>query len=366
MHLIVVVLAELFHRRLDIVVFGVLEIVVYLFFLVRIDHLFDEVIDIDLRAAEHDRLQFVHHLLHAHSATLGKVVQINTAVDGLDDLFLTGRFLRYRTDTHVVRTDDLVLIHVLFDDTQELFAVPFGFCHTHTRDRQQLFHRDGVGGRHGFQTRVLEDHERRYVALLRYLTTDILQDREQHLIGCGTGSACTIHIHLVLVMHLDRHLELTRLADELKAVFLQLQIAVGIDIFLDHTHEQRLTQDRVQRALLHIAGSTEIVQLVMMITHHFGGLVAVQDINDMFCFVVLVHLLDRLQRDLQQLTRIHLLVGLAAVVAVAAFVLRVLLAEIVQQQLTAADRALRITLRLEQQLVTDTDLFRGLVFLEAS
>ena len=82
--------------------------------------------------------------------------------------------------------------------------------------------------------------------------------------------------------------------------------------------------------------------------------------------MVFVHLLNRLQRQLQQLARIDLLVCLTAVVAVAALVLRVLLAEIVEQQFTPTDRTLRITLRLEKQLVADADLFRRLVFLETS
>ena len=37
-----------------------------------------------------------------------------------------------------------------------------------------------------------------------------------------------------------------------------------------------------------------------------------------------------------------------------------------QQQFAAAERALGITLRLEEELVSDADLFGGLVFLEAT
>ena len=104
----------------------------------------------------------------------------------------------------------------------------------------------------------------------------------------------------------------------------------------------------------------------MMITHHFCRLVAVKYIYDVFRTVFLVYLLDGLQRNLQQLACVHHLIGLPAVVAVTAFVLVVLLAEIVQQQFSAAYGTLRITLRLKQQLVTNTNLFRSLVFLETA
>ena len=120
----------------------------------------------------------------------------------------------------------------------------------------------------------------------------------------------------------------------------------------------------MQGALVLIACGAEVLKVVMMITHHFGGLVPVKDIYDMFRFVFLVYLLDGLKCQLQQLARIHLFIYLAAVVAVAAVVLVVFLAEIVQQQFAPAYSALRITLRLEQQLVPDAYLFRCLVFLE--
>ena len=242
-HLIVIILAQLLHRCLDIIVIGALEVVVNLFLFIGIDHLFDEVIDIDLRAAENDRLQLIHHLLHTHTATLRQIVQIHTPVDRLNDLFLACTLLCNRADTHVVGTNDLVLIDIFLDYAQELIAIPFGLRYTYARNGQQLIHRDRVGSRHGLQTRVLEDHKRRHIVLLRYLTADILQDGEQHLIGSGTGRTRTFHIHLVFVMHLNRHLELTRLANELQTVFLQLQVAVRIHIFLDHTDQQSLSQN---------------------------------------------------------------------------------------------------------------------------
>ena len=243
MHLIVIILAQLLHRCLDIIVIGALEVVVYLFLFVGIHHLFDEVIDIDLRAAEYDRLEFVHHLLHTHTATLRQIVQIHTSVDRLNDLFLARTLLRNRADPHVVGTNNLVLVHILLDHAQELIAIPFGLCYTYTRDGQQLLHRNRVGSGHGLQTRILEDHKRRHIALLRYFAADIFQDGEKHLIGSRTGRTRTFHIHLVFVMHLDRHFKLTRLANELQTILLQLQITVRIHIFLDHADQQSLPQN---------------------------------------------------------------------------------------------------------------------------
>ena len=167
-------------------------------------------------------------------------------------------------------------------------------------------------------------------------------------------------------MHLYRHLKLTGLADEFRAVFGQFQVAVGINIFLDVSVQQCLTQDGMQRAFFLIAGGAEILQVIVVITHHLGCCVAVQYIYDMLRFMFLVHLLDGLQCQLQQLACIHLLVGLATIVAVTALVLVILFAEIVEQQLTPAYGALGVTLRLEKQLVSDTYLFGRFVFLKSS
>ena len=122
----------------------------------------------------------------------------------------------------------------------------------------------------------------------------------------------------------------------------------------------------MQRALFLIARRTEVLQFVVMVTHHLRGRVAVQNIHYVLSFMLLVDLLNRLQDQLQQLACIHFLVRLTAVVAVAAFLLVVFLTKIVQQQLAPANRALRITLRLKQQLVADTDLLRRLIFLETT
>ena len=167
-------------------------------------------------------------------------------------------------------------------------------------------------------------------------------------------------------MYLDRHFELTRLADKFRTVFGEFQVAVRIDILPDHAYQQSLTKDGMQRTLFLITCGAEVLQFVMMITHHFGRLVTMQDIDDMLRFMMLVHLLNGLQGQLQQFACIHLLVGLTTVIAVTAFLLRIFLAEIVEQQFTPAYRTLRITLCLKQQLVTDADLFRRLVFLEST
>ena len=239
MHLIVIILTQFLHRFLDIVVIGILEVVIYLRFFVGIHHLFDEIVDVDLRTAEDDRLQFVHHLFHRHAVALRQIVQIDATVDRLDDLFFTGRFLGYGANTQVFGANNL--IHILLDDLQELVAIAFGFGYADARDEQQLLHGDRVGSCHRLQTRILEDDERRHIVFLRYLTADILQDRVEHLVCCGTSGSCAVHHIFVFVLHLDRHFELTRFANEFQSVFLQLQVAVRIDIFLDHSYQQRLT-----------------------------------------------------------------------------------------------------------------------------
>ena len=97
-------------------------------------------------------------------------------------------------------------------------------------------------------------------------------------------------------MNLYRHFELTRLADKFRTIFGQLQIAVTVHIFGDHAHQQSLSQDSVQRALVFVTRSSEVLQLIVVITHHFSRLVSVQNIHDVLGFMMLVHLLDRLQR----------------------------------------------------------------------
>ena len=177
----------------------------------------------------------------------------------MDDLFLACRFLGYGADTQVLRTDDLVLVHILLNNAQELVAVTFGFRYTHTRNRQQLFHRDRVGRCHRFQTRVLENDKRRHIALLRLFATDVFQYGEQHFVRCCTGRTCTFHDLVFFVVYLYRHFEFARAADKFLTLFGQLQIAVRIYIFLDHSYQQCLPQDGMQRALVFVAGGAEIL-----------------------------------------------------------------------------------------------------------
>ena len=97
------------------------------------------------------------------------------------------------------------------------------------------------------------------IVLFRYFAADILENREEHFVGRGTGGTRTFHDHIFVVLHLDRHFEFTRLADKLGAIFGKFEIAVGVYIFGDHTDEQRLTQDRVEGRFLFVARRAEVL-----------------------------------------------------------------------------------------------------------
>ena len=188
--------------------------------------------------------------------------------------------------------------------------------------------------------------------------------RMNHFVGSGTCSTGSVHHIFFLVLNLNRHFEFTGFTDKFHTIFGQFEVSVGVDIFLNHAHEQSLTEDSVQGTLFLIACGAEVLQFIVVVTHHFCCLVAVKDVHDMFGLVVFVNLLNGLERQLQQLAGIHLFVGLSAVIAVTAFLFVVFFSEIVEQQFATADSALGIALRLEEQLIADAYLFGRFVFLE--
>ena len=226
MDLVVVVLAEFLHGFFDIVVFRLFEVFVNLLFFIGINHFLDEIIDVDLGSGEDDCLQLVQHLLHGHAVALREVVQIDPAVDGLDDLFLTRRFLGYGTYAQVLGTYDFVLIDVFFDDPKELVAVSFCFRNADARNGQQLLHRNRIGCSHGLEARVLEDDKRRYVVLFRYFPSYIFEDGEEYFIRRGACGSGAFHDLVFLVLNLDRYFEFARFSQEFYTIFGQFEVAV--------------------------------------------------------------------------------------------------------------------------------------------
>ena len=162
---------------------------------------------------------------------------------------------------------------------------------------------------------------------------------------------------------LDNHERLRRLQ-----VFLagggHLQQSVVIDVLLQVARDERLTDDGTPYLVVHALAGTEQVVVLVLVGDDLLGLAADDEVHDVVGAEVLLDGLDDLQRQHQLVLGLNLGLRVQTVVAVMAVLLLVVLAEVVQQHLTATNGGLGVGGRLLQQLATDVLLGHGLALHE--
>ena len=109
---------------------------------------------------------------------------------------------------------------------------------------------------------------------------------------------------------------------------------------------------------------TEPLRLVVAVALDEGRILAQKDADQIVALELVADVAQRLERHLELGLGVDLRFGIAAVVAVAAVLLGILLAEVVQQCLAAAHRTLGIGDRFEQQQLADFLLGDGLALHE--
>ena len=140
--------------------------------------------------------------------------------------------------------------------------------------------------------------------------------------------------------------------------------AVILDILVHQSHDERLPQHRAPEPRVVFGPRAEPLRLVVAVALDEGRILAHQHVDQVVRLELVAEVAQRLEGHAERSPGVDPGLGMAAVVAVAAVLLGVLLAEIVQQRLAAAHRTLGVGDRLEQQQLPDLLLGDGLALHE--
>ena len=192
--------------------------------------------------------------------------------------------------------------------------------------------------------------------LLGDLLAQVLEHREQLLVR---SAALAHRSHglglplLLVVIVVERHRHGERHGDEILALAVHRDQSVILDILVHQSEDERLTQYGTPEGGVVLGACAEPLALVVTVTLYQRRGLARQHIHQIVALELVADVAQSLQQHLQRGLGVDLWTRIAAVVAVAAVLLRILLAEIVQQRLAAAHRTLGIRDRLLQQQFAD-------------
>ena len=330
---------------------------------VRIQFFLDIIVQIDARAGGYDGLDFRHQGIHVQPAGLGDVFQGELAVDGLDDGYLVAGFGGDGLDDKVVRTFDLVFFHVFRNQVHEGLAELPGLSFP---DPLALFgkflERKRIYDGHVFQGRVGKDDPGLEPELAGQVFPEVLEHGEQDRVSTASamdggrevvflvvfpfGESAVLHQHHFMGVQI-----------ELQAFIGGVDEAVILDILVQVVQDEPLVDDSGPEALVVVFSGAEQRQLVVPVGLDHGVGDPGQDGRQVLQLEMFRKGFDEFDHQGQLLLAVEAGFGMEAVVAAAAVVLGIILAEVVQEQFPAALAGFGIGDRFPEQLFADF-LFR--------
>ena len=199
------------------------------------------------------------------------------------------------------------------------------------------------------------------------LLAQVLEHRKQLLVrraalahrGHGLGLPL-----LLVVIVVERHGHGERHGDKILALLVHRDQSVIFDILIHQPEDQRLTQYGAPETGVVPGARTEPLALVVAVTLYQRCGLTRQHIHQIVALELVADVAQSLQKHLQRGLGVDLGTRIAAVVAVAAVLLRIFFAEVVQQRLAAAHRTLGVRHRLQQQQFADLLFGDGLALHE--
>ncbi len=192
--------------------------------------------------------------------------------------------------------------------------------------------------------------------LLGHLLAQILEHGEELLIGCTATTlrtAVLILLLLLVVVVVERNGHGKGFIDELFALLVHRDQAVVFDVLINQSQNLRLAHHGTPEAGIVLLTGSEPLRFMVVVALDERRHLTRQDSNQVIDLELIAQIAQRLEGEFQLLLNFDLGFRVAAVVAVAAVTLRVLLAEVVQQRLAAAHRALGIGYRLQKEQFAD-------------
>ena len=173
---------------------------------------------------------------------------------------------------------------MFLDQLDELLTVSFRLACSNTRYILQFIQCHRIGSGHRFQRGILENNERRHFQTFGQLLAQILHHREQSRIdgtGCSTayGNFFFLFVELVVFGYFERD----RFLYKLFSFFRNLQQTVVFDVLSQISGNQCLTDNGIPCLFFLIRTGTENFQFIVLVRLYFGGLVADQHVDNIFC-----------------------------------------------------------------------------------
>ncbi len=117
-----------------------------------------------------DSLDFVEQLVEIDTVCNSDFVEVDLAVDSLNDSDFEFALVGYGTNSEVFGSVDFVILNVCADEFYKLFAVSFGLAHADARNIGQFLDSDRVCCCHSLERGVLEDNKWWQVEACCYLS----------------------------------------------------------------------------------------------------------------------------------------------------------------------------------------------------
>ena len=178
-------------------------------------------------------LSFVEELIEVKSHRLGEHLEVDLAVNALDDSNFIFALVGYGADAQVFGSLDAVLLAMLLNEITECFAIPARFSLSNARDILQFGNRDGIDGGHSLERSVLEDDVRRNTFLSCHALAQTLEHSQQFEIGSAGAAFALSEVGVEVVVLGDK--ETGGMIDELSSFGGELDEAVVFDFLVDVT-----------------------------------------------------------------------------------------------------------------------------------
>ena len=188
-----------------------------------------------------------------------------------------------------------------------------------------------------------------------------MQHARQRQVERTRSAVAVVIVHSIVLMILHDH-ERVGILQELLTLGRNLQQSVVLHVLFQETCNKRLANDGIPNLRIAIFARAELFQILVLVSQYLLGVTPRNKVDDVIAAEVFLDSQYSLQGDDQLVAGLDLRRGMQTVVAVAAVILGIFLAEIVQQHLSPANRCLGIGGRLLQQLSANVLLSHRLSF----
>lgn len=285
-----------------------------------------------LRATVHYRLHVVEQLVEIEALGFSYVVQRYATVYHLYDLELALRLVWQGDDPHDVGALDVVLLAIFLYELYERLAELVRLALPHALYLLQLLHGLGERGSHLRERYVLEDDIRREVMLLGHVVPQAFKLLVQGQVERGGAAiAAIVAIHELAVGHDG---ERARLLEPFLSRRRDFQKSIVLNVLPYVPGYHALAYDRIPDGgyvVVYFLSVAKLRQLVVAVPDYMVGGASTHEVNDIVLLILPFQRLDGREHALQGIGSLDVFLWTLAVVAVAAIVLCVRLAKVVEQ-----------------------------------